>query len=167
MRHRISVALNSQALKNLSANLNFSASTGSAYNITTGRDDNGDLLFSDRPIGLRRNAGRGAGQWNINASLNYNITFGRPRGDNSAATATQMGAIMAGIEGRRMVLMAGGPGGAAQAGRYRMSIFLRIPNLTNRANPFGYIGAQTSPGFGRPNSHQGIRQINLGMNFGF
>ena len=35
--------MSSQALKNLSASLNFSASSGSAYNITTGRDDNGDF----------------------------------------------------------------------------------------------------------------------------
>jgi hypothetical protein len=171
VRHRINVGLNSQALKNLSANLNFSASTASAYNVTTGRDDNGDLFFNDRPAGLSRNSARGAGQWNINASFTYNITFGKPRG-NTAAGSMPSGAgtiVMAGggmIDARQIMSMAGG-GGAAQPGRYRMGISLRVSNLTNRANPFGYIGAQTSPSFGRPSSYQGVRQVNMSVNFGF
>ena len=35
--------------------------SGLPYNITTGKDDNGDTVFNDRPLGLWRNAGRGAG----------------------------------------------------------------------------------------------------------
>jgi hypothetical protein len=48
-----------------------------------------------------------------------------------------------------------------------MSIFLRISNLTNHANPFGYSGAMTSKSFGLPTNYQGVRQVNLGLNFGF
>ena len=173
VRHRVNVGLNSQALRNLSMNFNFSASSGAAYNITTGRDDNGDLYFNDRPIGLGRNAGRGAGQWNLNASFSYNMTFGRPAGSTGGGGGSPV-AIPAGmpimvgpgiIEGQRVAI--GAPGPAQAPGRYRVSIFLRISNLTNHANPFGYSGAMTSKSFGKPTNYQGIRQVNLGLNFGF
>jgi hypothetical protein len=171
VRHRVNVGLNSQALKNLSMNFNFSASSGQAYNITTGRDDNGDLYFNDRPIGYVRNAGRGDGQWNLNASFSYSMTFGRPAGSTGgggisipAGVPIMVGPGM--IEGQRIAIAA--PGGPVQQpGRYRLSIFLRVSNLTNHANPFGYSGAMTSRSFGKPTSYQGIRQVNLGMNFGF
>jgi hypothetical protein len=174
VRHRVNVGLNSQALKNLSVNLNFSASTGSTYNITTGRDDNGDLFFNDRPAGYERNAGRGDGQWNLNASLNYNFTFGKQPGSNTAGAAGAAAGMAMGsgivMIGAGEAQMVGAMRGASQAqppGRYRMSVFLRIANLTNHANPFGYSGAMTSKSFGLPTNYQGVRQINLGMNFGF
>ena len=54
-----------------------------------------------------------------------------------------------------------------RAGRYRVSIFLRVSNLTNHSNPFGYSGAMTSSLFGKPTNYAGVRSVNLGMNFGF
>ena len=174
VRHRINIGLNSQALKNLSMNFNFSSSTGSAYNITTGRDDNGDLFFNDRPVGYSRNAGRGDGQWTLNASFNYSMTFGKPAGSaggGGGGIAIPAGMpIMVGpgmIEGGQRIAIAQGGGPAQAPGRYRVSIFLRIANLTNHANPFGYSGAMTSKSFGLPTSFQGVRQVNLGVNFGF
>jgi hypothetical protein len=174
VRHRANIALNSQALRNLSMNFSFSASSGQAYNITTGRDDNGDLFFNDRPAGYARNAGRGDGQWNLNANFNYNMTFGKPAGGSGGGgggVAVPAGMpIMVGpggmiMEGQRVVAMAQGP--AQVPGRYRVSIFLRISNLTNHANPFGYSGAMTSKSFGKPTNYQGVRSVNLGLNFGF
>ena len=173
VRHRLNIGLSSQALRNLSMNFNFSASSGSAYNITTGRDDNGDLYFNDRPLGFSRNAGRGAGQWNLNASFNYSMTFGRPAGSSGGGGGIAIPAgmpIMVGpgmIEGQRVAVMAPGQGPAQVPGRYRVSIFLRISNLTNHANPFGYSGAMTSKSFGKPTNYQGVRSVNLGLNFGF
>lgn len=132
-------------------NVNFSGSTGGAYNITTGRDDNGDFFFNDRPAGFARNAGRGDGQWNLNASLNYGMTFGKPAGGSGGgggggggiAIPAGMPIMMGGMmEGQRVVAMAAG--GPQQPGRYRMSIFLRIANVTNHANPFGYSAHQLS-----------------------
>jgi hypothetical protein len=174
VRHRINIGLSSQALKNLSTSFNFSTSTGSAYNITTGRDDNGDLFFNDRPAGYTRNAARGAGQWNLNASATYTLTFGKPR---IAAAPSGIAGLPAGMGVGTMVIMGGGEqrvampvagaGPAQQPGRYRMSISLRASNLTNHANPFGYVGAMSSSSFGKPTSYQGVRQINLSMSFGF
>lgn len=177
VRHRVNVGFNTQALKNLSANFSFSAATGSAYNITTGRDDNGDLIFNDRPAGYGRNAGRGAGNWNLNASFTYNMTFGKPAGGGGGMAGGMAGMAMPAGAGQ-MIVMAGGAGAiesmvrSAAApqqlpGRYRVSIFMRVSNLTNHANPFGYSGAMTSKSFGLPTNYQGVRQVNLGLNFGF
>jgi hypothetical protein len=172
VHHRVNIGLNSQALRNLSVSLNLSAASGSPYNITTGRDDNGDFFFTDRPAGYSRNAGRGAGSWTVNGNLNYSLTFGKPRG------ATGGGAMPIGGAGTMIMVGGGGDmrsavmgmvaaGSAPQPGRYRMSIFLRVSNLTNHANPFGYSGAMTSRSFGMPTNYSGVRSVNLGFNIGF
>src|SRR6185436_560774 len=128
VRHRFSVGLNSQALRNLSINLSLSAATGSPYNITTGRDDNGDFFFNDRPAGYERNAGRGDGNWTLNGNINYNFTFGRQPGAKqtaaNAANAATASAVMDKVSavasaapmvmmaqegGARMVVMGGAP----------------------------------------------------------
>src|SRR5262249_53156185 len=46
------------------------------YNITTGRDDNGDTVSNDRPPGVGRNAGRGRGQIDIGARVSWTTGFG-------------------------------------------------------------------------------------------
>jgi hypothetical protein len=45
--------------------------TGTPYSIRTGRDDNGDFVFNDRPGGLGRHTERGATQWSINPLIGY------------------------------------------------------------------------------------------------
>ena len=73
--------------------------------------------------------------------------------------------VAPGGDARQIMTMVQGP--SQVPGRYRVGIFLRISNLTNHANPFGYSGAMTSKSFGLPTSYQGVRQVNLGVNFGF
>ena len=65
-KHRFNIGISSDALKNLNANINLNASTGTPYTITTGHDDNGDLVFNDRPAGVGRNTQWTPGQWNVN-----------------------------------------------------------------------------------------------------
>jgi hypothetical protein len=175
VRNRVNFGISSSALRNLNMNASLSWATGSAYNITTGKDDNGDLIFNDRPAGYGRYAGRGDGQWTVNGNISYNMTFGKPAGStntaaNAAIATAVMGAmpVMMAQEGRTMV-MVGGPGGGGPSapGRYRLSFFLRMSNLTNHANPFGYVGAMSSDLFGKPTSYQGVRSVSLSMNFGF
>ena len=43
--------------------------SGPPYNITTGKDDNYDTVFNDRPLGLWRNAGRAAGYTDVDLRL--------------------------------------------------------------------------------------------------
>ena len=56
---------------------------------------------------------------------------------------------------------------AAPPGRYRMSIFISAFNVTNHANPFGYVGNILAKNFGQSTQLSGVRQVNIGLNFGF
>lgn len=43
----------------------FSATSGGPYDITTGRDNNGDSQVTDRPSGVTRNTGQGPGYFTV------------------------------------------------------------------------------------------------------
>jgi hypothetical protein len=167
IRNRVGISINSSALKNLNVGMNASAASGSPYNIITGRDDNGDLIFNDRPAGYERNAGRGQGTWNVNANLSYNFTFGH---NKNAAPGGGMPSgpimIMGGGVARAIETMVRA-GMQAPPGRYRMSIFISAFNVTNHANKFGWVGNMQAKNFGSYTALQGVRQINIGVNFGF
>ncbi|MEZ5421354.1 MAG: hypothetical protein R2708_29000, partial [Vicinamibacterales bacterium] len=63
VRHRLFVMGNLPLPLGLRAGLNLQLSSARPYNsITTSLDDNGDTVFNDRPAGVGRNAGRGAGR---------------------------------------------------------------------------------------------------------
>ena len=51
--------------------------------------------------------------------------------------------------------------------RFRMGIVVNAQNLTNRANYVGYSGTLSSPLFGQPTAVQGMRRIDVGLNFNF
>jgi hypothetical protein len=46
-------------------NFNFNTTTGRTYSITTGKDDNLDQVFADRPFGTERNSLIGPGQYTV------------------------------------------------------------------------------------------------------
>lgn len=168
----MSAGLSSSALRNLNVSLNLNAASGPVYNITTGRDDNGDLVFNDRPAGYARNAGRGAGTWTLNGNVSYGFTFGRKAGSGTTAMppgiAMPAGMVVVMAVHGGMATVGSSPAGAASApGRYRVSIFISAQNLTNHANPVGWSGVMTSPLFGKSTAVQGVRRINMGINFGF
>src|SRR5438128_5760107 len=77
VRHRANISFNNQIVRNVLVGLNVNASTGDAYTLLTGRDDNGDGIFNDRPAGAGRNTLRATGQANVNLFLAYQIAFGR------------------------------------------------------------------------------------------
>ncbi len=156
-KHRVNVGINSSALKNLNANINFNASTGTPYTVTTGHDDNGDLAFNDRPIGLDRNTEWTPGQWAVNGFFNYNIAIGKKTVQNPGGIT---GITMR--NGEISVLT----GGAAPP-RYRIGIAVQIINLTNHANYIGYSGTMTSPFFLQPNNTQNMRKVDISLNFSF
>ena len=148
-RHRVQASVNTQALKNLNASLALGGSSGPPYNMTTGLDDNGDLIFNDRPAGVGRNTLRAPWQLTWTSNVSYAIGFGTP----AVARAQEKG---------------GGDRGAAQtAGRYRLVFTLQAQNLTNRANYVGFSGVMTSPFFQQATAVANPRKIDLGMSFRF
>jgi len=144
-------------LKNLQAQMNLNVSTGTAYTILTGHDDNGDLIFNDRPDGVGRNTARTDAQWALGANFNYSFQFGK-RG----------GALPPGI---RIINLNGAPqvDTVAISGqpRFRVGFYVQAQNLTNHNNYGGYSGVMTSPFFGQPTLVFNPRKVDIGMQFQF
>lgn len=129
------------------------------YNITTGRDDNGDTTFNDRPPGMTRNGARGAASWNANMRLSWLFGFGK------ADEWSRSGST-------RVVVQAGDYGAiGAQLGalekKWRFNFYLQATNLFNHFNPTNFVGVMTSPFFGRPTAAAAARQIETGVKFSF
>ena len=158
VRHRLNIAFSSSALRNLSANVNLNGSTGTPYTIRTGLDDNGDLVFNDRPAGIGRNTERAAVQWNVNVNLNYTVAFGQGGGSGPP----MVGIFVPAPGAAPTVMTAAGP-----PTRYRLGFFVQMQNVTNHANYGGYSGVLTSPFFGQATNVLNPRKIDFGVNFGF
>lgn len=156
--HRINVGINSTALRNLNANFSFTAFSSTPYTIRTGLDDNGDLIFNDRPLGVGRNSARGEPQWSLNTSFTYTIPLGR--GTVSLPPGVTVNAPGGGLPPQVSVSQ-------QAASRYRLQLMLNIQNLTNHDNFVNYSGVMTSPFFGQPQSVANLRKIDIGIGMTF
>jgi hypothetical protein len=155
VRQRANVNLNNQIIRNFLVALNVNASTAPAYTLLTGRDDNGDGVFNDRPAGVGRNTLRASTQATVNLFAAYQFAFG-----HRASLPPGIGVF--------------GGGGAAQVrtfdqgnARYRLSLFVQAQNLTDRSNYLGYSGVLISPFFGKPTTVTDKRKIDVGVNLNF
>jgi hypothetical protein len=136
--------------------------SGRPFNITTGRDNDGDLVFVDRPgpgspgapgvvstqlgdfnvlrseseLMIPRNAGQGPGQFVLNMGVAKVIRLA------SASTTTDRSA-------RYVVLT------------------VSAENITNRVNFADFNGVVTSPRFAMANRALNPRRIEVGVRFGF
>jgi hypothetical protein len=165
-RHSASAVVNMPLVAGIRLGLSTTARTGTPYNITTGRDDNGDSVFNDRPAGVGRNSARGKGMWDVAARISYAFGFGERRGDGPLGPPTMIirrgpGADSAGD------LLGGAGGGGADTKRIRIELFASALNLLNSVAYTGYSGVMTSPFFGQPTSAMPGRRIDLGMRVGF
>ena len=133
VHRRFNVGISSSQLRNLNANLNINVSSAPPYTIRTGTDDNGDLVFNDRPLGVGRNTVRATGQWTINGFFNYGWTFGKP--------VERPGGISFRNDGGGLAVS---QAAAQSTGRYRLSLIVNVQNLTNHGNLTGYTGTLTS-----------------------
>ena len=155
VRQRLNFAFNNQIVRNLIVSINGNAQSAPAYSLLTGRDDNGDGIFNDRPESVSRNTLRARGQANLNVLLGYQFAFGHTAplppgigvfgGGNSATVRTFDQGTM----------------------RYRLGLFVQAFNLTNHANYLGYSGTLLSPFFGKPTAARDMRKIDVGINLTF
>jgi hypothetical protein len=151
-------------------------STGRPFNIITGRDTNGDGVFTERPAfataqtdpaNLRqtrfgdfdlapapgqelipRNYGMGPGFFSVNLGISRSISFGDVPGPAAAAAPqpAQSGATKA----------ANGPAnGPTPEKRYTVTFSINIQNLLNHTNLTNPIGNLSSPQFGQSISSAG------------
>jgi hypothetical protein len=156
IRSRLNLAINNQVIRNVMLALNVNTSSAPPYTLLTGRDDNADGIFNDRPAGVGRNTLRASGQTTVNLFAAYMFQFGRI----SAALPPGIGVF--------------GSGGATQVrtidqgtAKYRLQLFIQAQNLTNERNYLSYSGTLSSPFFGRPTAVSGMRKIDAGFNLSF
>ncbi|MGI8469166.1 MAG: hypothetical protein ACR2N3_12015, partial [Pyrinomonadaceae bacterium] len=71
--HKLNVSFNFDILKNINISPSFRLESGFPYTITTGKDDNGDTVFNDRPIGIGINSERG--EWLKQADVRIRWKF--------------------------------------------------------------------------------------------
>jgi hypothetical protein len=158
VRHRLNAFVGTQALRNFQANLNLNYASATPYTMKTGFDNNGDLIFNDRPSGVGRNTLRADSSFTLNGFFSYAFLFGPKRG---------------GLPPGIMINGGGGDGLRVQTfnmdalPRYRLAIQVQAQNLLNTTNYTNYTGSLTSPFFGIPQSAQGMRKIDVGLNFNF
>lgn len=156
VRHFFSAMINRQLVRNLNLMVIASANSARPYNVTTGRDDNGDTVFTDRPAGVGRNSARGDSRYEVTTRLAYGFDFGGKRAEEASAGAPR--AIRIGAGGAD-----GLPTPASQ--KYRFELFVSATNLLNTANLSGYSGVAASPFFGRATSALPGRRIETGFKF--
>ena len=172
----------SLVLPKLKVNLNpfIVYSTGRPFNIVTGRDTNGDGLFTERPAfatsqtdpaNLRRTAfgdfdlapapgqeliprnyGLGPSFFTVNLGINRSFAFG----DVPAAAAPAAGTAATASGGTARPANAAAPANNASAEkRYTLTLSVNIQNLLNNTNLANPIGNLSSPRFGESFSTSG------------
>ena len=157
-RHNGQVALTSGALRNFTARLGVGGSSAPPLTIRTGVDDNGDLVFNDRPAGVGRNSARTRGNWNSSATFSYTFTLGKKQ-VTSGGGVQIVGSPAGG-------LTVNTTGGQAMP-RYRLNLAVNIQNLLNQPMYSGFSGVMTSPFFLEPTQAEGVRRITFNMNVSF
>ena len=161
VRHRLFGLANGQH-RGFSASLLLQAQSGAPFDITTGRDDNGDSLLNDRPAGITRNTGRMPARINGDLRLGWAKSFGAVR------------APRPGGGGMRVIRLGDGDGGAPDLGgmdgeqrRYRLSLYLQMFNVLGRLNPVAVGTVAGSALFSQPILADPGRRIELGTTISF
>lgn len=159
--------------------------SGAPFNITTGHDNNGDTLFTDRPAFATRpnqpgvmvtpfgsfdsnrtvgaaiiphNYGQGPGFAMLNLRLSRTFGFGDVQGNGKMGSSTH--AALGGL-GRRLFAA------PSEGYRYNLTLGIIVRNLFNDTNAGLPVGNLSSPSFGRSNwlaSTAGPADIAFGNN---
>jgi hypothetical protein len=158
-RHRMFLTTTLNLPWKARAAFSLNATSGTPYNITTGRDNNGDGNFNDRPTVVAASAPRAI--LTLFGALDpavVNGTLPRNVGTNPA-TAT--------LDLNLSRTFAIGELSAAGEGRFKLAANVRASNLLNRTNLLGFNGVLVSPFFGRANAAGPARRIEVGLRFSF
>lgn len=158
-RHRVFGLLSLRPTRQISLGALIFVESGKPFDITTGRDDNGDTLFNDRPEGVTRNTGVAPSRINVDLRVGWSKSFGGARPQRPG-------------EGVRLIRVGEGDGvpdtsGGGDPQRYRVSVYLQAFNALNRTNPVAVGTVFGSPFFGQPILTDPGRRIELGVTFSF
>ena len=156
-RHRLYAFSNWNIMRGLSFSTILKVGSPLPYTITTGRDDNGDTIFNDRPFGVRRNSLRGDWQKQIDVSLGWTVFLGNR---NNSASGPQT-IILTGSEA------AAGGFDLDPTKRFALKFYASATNILNQTNLRNFAGVRTSPLFGQATSAGAPRQIEAGVRLNF
>jgi hypothetical protein len=141
-RHSLSGSLNLLLLKKLRVASIFRLDSPLPYTITSGRDDNGDTVFNDRPAGISRNGERGAWLRQVDLRLDWRVPLFRgERAEPGSMDASPKGFLK----------------------NYAVGMDLTILNIFNQTNPQNFVGNQLSPFYRQATSAAPARQIQVGL----
>ena len=161
-RHRVMGFMNVPLFgRRLSFGSSIRVQSALPYNITTGRDDNGDTISNDRPAGVTRNTGRGSALVDLSTRLAWRFAFG--------------GAAPAGPGGPQIRILRGGgdsnPLGDMPSGdgakRYGLELYAQAFNLLNHVNATTFSGVIASPFFGQATAAAPPRRVEIGARLSF
>lgn len=143
----------------LQASPTVNLATGTPFNITTGRDNNGDGNFNDRPS-LVEPGLPGAIVTTFGAfdSTHINGTLRRNAGTNKATATLDLNLSRSFTLGEKK---------AASKTPFQLTCNVRASNLFNHTNLLGFNGVVTSPFFGRANAATPARQLVFGVRLSF
>jgi len=170
------------------------AASGPRFNVITGRDTNGDTVFTERPafatdlskpgvivtpfgafdpnptagqLMIPRNFGKGPATFFVNLRIGKTIGFG---GNGNGASGSSGGGgqiVLIGPDGQR-ISRPGMPSAAPGGKPYSLSFSMAVQNIFNRTNFGPIIGNLSSPLFGRANSVSAqARRIDFQVRFTF
>jgi len=165
--HVFSGMINTAFRQNFRIGFTAAARSGVPYNVTTGRDDNADTVFNDRPAGVPRNSAWTKAMWDVGARVSYAFGFGTRAATGGAAGGPTVVVQRIGAVGGATDMLNAMGGGGAEDKRVRFELFASAQNLFNHVNPISYSGVMTSPFFGQPTAAMPARRIDLGMRIGF
>jgi hypothetical protein len=196
-RHQFQSSFQIRPPKVGSFNFNLSANSGRAYSITTGKDENYDQAFNDRPLGVKRNSLRAPGGYTL--GLTYNspqfsvrkkskpATQATPAPGGAAPTAglSQIdqlinSAMAAGINPAQIQSLiaslssqpgftegASGPVAQPSFTHPQMSFSVTANNVLNHTRVTSVSGVITSPLFGQPTSWAQGRNVYFSLSSRF
>lgn len=158
-RHRFFGLVNGRPFRSLAVSALISAQSGLPLDVTTGRDDNGDGVLNDRPIGMTRNSSRMPGRFSVDVRLGWSKSFG-------AVRTTRPGG------GVRVVRIGDGEGApdmgdGGEPRRYRVGVYLQAFNALNRTNPTAVGAVFGSPLFSQVLAAEPGRRVELGTTLSF
>src|SRR5262245_5957448 len=142
-RHTFTTSVNSHLPLDVYLTTKITARTGNYYNITTGKDDNGDGFIVDRPPGVAKNSALGPGFFDLGFNVSKAFALGRPAAPTGSTRGRDSSA---------------GP---------QVNVFANVNNALNMLHPGTISGVMTSPFFGKPINAQTPREIEVGTRFQF
>ena len=155
-RHRLSTSVSWDLRPRLRLSAFYFLTSPLPFTITTGRDDNKDTNFNDRPVGVRRNSERGTWKNQLDLNLSWAFSFAKRSQDSKGRS---FGFVTSSTEG--------GIDMPDPEKLFSLRFFVNAENVLNSTNFSNFVGVLSSPLFGQPISSDKPRRITAGIRFSF